>query len=312
MEIVQGLLHPINERPTVMTIGAFDGVHRGHRHLIGGAVRRARRLEHQSAILTFDPHPDLVVHPERGRLYLTSLEERAELIGALGADLLIVLPFTRATMGLSALDFMADVCGAVALRELWIGHDFALGRKREGNIVRLRELGHRFGYSVQAVDAYTLDDGTLVSSSRIREALLAGDVALAARLLGRPFSVRGTVVHGDQRGRTIGFPTANISVNDQHMLPADGIYVCRAFVGGQHYNAVTSIGFRPTFGGTTRTVEAYLLDFADDIYDETLKLDILHRLRGEEKYDGVAALIAQITQDVADTRAWLVATEKAK
>jgi riboflavin kinase / FMN adenylyltransferase len=305
MEIVHGLLHPINERPTVLTIGAFDGVHRGHRHLIGGTVRRARNLEYQSAVLTFDPHPDLVVHPERGRLYLTSLEERAELIDALGADLLIVLPFTRETMGLSALDFMANVCGAVALRELWIGHDFALGRKREGNVVRLRELGQRFGYSVHAVDAYALDDGTLVSSSRIRDALLAGDVALSARLLGRPFSVRGPVVRGDRRGRTIGFPTANVAVSDQHVLPADGVYVCQAEVDGQRYGAVTNVGLRPTFEGKRRTVEAYLLDFVDDIYDATLKLDLLHRLRGEQKFDGIAALIGQITQDVADARAWL-------
>jgi riboflavin kinase/FMN adenylyltransferase len=305
MELVHGLIHQINERPTILTIGAFDGVHRGHQHLIGAVVRRAKALGCQSAVLTFDPHPDLVVHPERDRLYLTSLEERTELIAALGVDLLIVMPFNREVMGLSALDFMMQVRSAVALRELWVGWDFALGRKREGTLDRLREIGRQLDYTVHPVDAFMLADGTLISSSRIREALQAGDIAIAAKLLGRTFSLSGTVVTGDQRGRTIGFPTANIAVGPQHVLPADGIYVCRAEVGGQRYGAATSIGVRPTFDGTTRTVEAYLLDFADDIYGETLKLDILHRLRGEEKYDSVAALVAQINQDVASTRAWL-------
>src|SRR5215207_8058999 len=143
MELVHGLLHSINEHATILTIGAFDGVHRGHQHLIDSAVRRARELGCQSAVLTFDPHPDLVIHPERDRLYLTSLEERAELIERLGADLLIVMPFTRQTMSLSAHDFMSSICKAVALRELWVGWDFALGHKREGNISRLREIGQQ-------------------------------------------------------------------------------------------------------------------------------------------------------------------------
>lgn len=305
MELVHGLIHQINERPTILTIGAFDGVHRGHQQLIGSIVRRARDLGCQSAVLTFDPHPDLVVHPERGRLYLTGVEERAELIAGLGGDLLIVQPFTRETMGLSAYDFMAKVCGAVALRELWVGWDFALGRKREGNLERLREIGHQLGYTVHPIEPFALAAGTPVSSTRIREALEAGDVATAAKLLGRPFSVRGPVVQGDRRGRTIGFPTANIAVNERHVLPADGIYVCHAYIAAQRYGAATSIGVRPTFDGKHRTVEAYLLDFVDDIYGEMLKLDILHRLRGEEKFDGVAPLVAQMTKDVVAAREWL-------
>ena len=145
MEIVQGLLPAINPQPTILTIGAFDGVHRGHQHLIGAAVRRARELGSQSAVLTFEPHPDTIIHPERTRLYLTSFEERAELIEAIGADLLIVLPFTRAVMGLPAQEFMRQICHSIALRELWVGWDFALGRKREGTIARLREIGHELG-----------------------------------------------------------------------------------------------------------------------------------------------------------------------
>jgi riboflavin kinase/FMN adenylyltransferase len=305
MELVHGLLDFINAHPTVLTIGVFDGVHRGHQHLIGNAVRRARDVGWQSAVLTFDPHPDTVIHPGREHLYLTSLEERAELIADLGVDLLIVLPFTREVMAQTAEQFMRHVRRAIALHELWVGWDFALGRKREGNVARLREIGLELGYSVHPVDAFDFADGTPVSSTRIRDALRAGDIETAALLLGRPFSVRGPVMRGEQRGRTIGFPTANISVADQHVRPGDGVYVCHAVVGGQRYGAVTNIGLRPTFDGKRRTVEAYLLDFVDDIYGETVRLDLLHRLRGEQKFEGIAALIAQITADVAAARAWL-------
>jgi riboflavin kinase/FMN adenylyltransferase len=304
MELVQGLPQPINERPTVLTIGAFDGVHLGHRRLIGSAVQRAQALDWQSAVLTFDPHPSLVIRPDRERLYLASLEERIEQIAGLGVDLLIVLPFNRDVMALTAHEFMARVCHAVALRELWIGHDFALGRGREGNLARLRDIGHELGYSVHPVEPLLLD-GAPVSSTRIRSALREGDLLSADRLLGHPFGLRGPVAEGARRGRTIGFPTANVAVDPRHILPADGVYVCHAQVAGQRYGAVTNVGMRPTFAGAHRTVEAYLLDFIDDIYGETLRLDFLHRLRGERKFDGIAALVAQITSDVAAARQWL-------
>ena len=305
MELVYGLPQPINERATILTIGVFDGVHRGHQRLIGGVARRARDMECQSAVLTFDTHPDMVVHPEHGRLYLTTLEERANLIADLGVDLLIVMPFTREVMARSAHDFMLQICQAVALREIWVGWDFALGRRREGDLARLREIGQELGYSVHPVGAITLPNGMLVSSTRIRTALGGGDVETAAVQLGRSFSVRGPVERGDQRGRTIGFPTANVVANDHHVLPANGVYVCHAWVGGQRYGAVTNVGVRPTFDGKRHTVEAYLLDFVDDIYGEMLQIDFLHRLRGEQKFDGIAALVAQITSDVGAARKWL-------
>lgn len=304
MNVVYGLPRPINELPTVLTIGVFDGVHRGHQQLIGGLVRRARALGCQSAVLTFDPHPDVVVRPARPHPLLASVDERAEQLAALGVDLLSVVPFTQELMGLSAHDFMLHVCEAVALRELWVGWDFALGRKREGDLRRLTELGHEFGYTVHPIERFSLGHEA-ISSTRIRTLLLEGDVSTAAYLLGRPFSLRGEVVQGDRRGRTIGFPTANVAVDAQHVTPGNGVYVCRATVGELQYGAVTNIGVRPTFEGTRRTVEAYLLDFAEDIYGQTLRLDFLHRLRGERKFDGIAALVAQITQDVAAARAWL-------
>jgi riboflavin kinase/FMN adenylyltransferase len=304
MELVHGLPPQINARPTIMTIGAFDGIHLGHQHLIGSVVGRAHALDVQSAVITFDPHPDLVVRPDRQRLYLTSLEERIELIEALGVDVLVVQPFTPAVMNQTAQEFMDHVCHALALRELWIGWDFALGRKREGNLARLREIGQHYDYAVHPVEPFMLD-GQPISSSRIRAALSEGDLETANRLLGRSFGLRGPVVQGDQRGRTIGFPTANIAVDELHVVPANGVYVCRAQVNGETYGAVTNIGVRPTFDGTHRTVEAYLLDFAGDIYGETLRLEFLHHLRGEKKFSGVAELVAQISRDTAAAREWL-------
>lgn len=304
MELVQGLPQPINERPTALTIGTFDGMHLGHQHLIGSTVRRARALGCQSAVLTFDPHPDLLIHPKRERLYLADLDERARLIADMGVDLLIVLPFTHDLMMLNAHEFLSRICGAIALRELWIGWDFALGRGREGDLPRLRAIGHELGYSVYPVEPFIFS-GAPISSTRIRTALREGDVTTAATLLGRPFSLRGAVMEGDRRGRTIGFPTANVAVDRHHALPGDGVYICHAWLGTARFGAVTNVGMRPTFSGAHRTVEAYLLDFVDEIYGEVIRLDFLHRLRGEQKFAGVAALIAQITSDVAAARKWL-------
>lgn len=305
MLIIQHLSQQINGLPTMLTIGVFDGVHRGHQHLIGSTVRRAQELGAQSAVLTFDPHPDLITRPERKRLYLGSLERRAELIAQLGVDVLVVMAFTNEIKALSALDFMRLITGALALRELWVGYDFALGRKREGNLARLAEIGGELGYTVHPVAAF-VEDGSPLSSSRIRTALAEGAVEAAAAMLGHPFSVDGPVVQGDQRGRTIGFPTANVAVSELQFLPADGVYVCQATVRGERYSAVTNVGIRPTFDGVRRTVETHLLNFAGDIYNEHLRVDFLHRLRGEQKFNGVQELVAQITRDAQAAREWLV------
>lgn len=306
MELVHGLPQPINAHPTVLTIGVFDGVHRGHQQLIDAAVARAASLGVQSAVLTFDPHPDIIINPNRQRLHLSTLDQRMALIAQLGADVLVVLPFSEATKNLGAQEFMAQICGALALRELWVGYDFALGRRREGDVARLRAIGIELGYTVHSVAPLLLDNAP-VSSSRIRAALAAGEVALAAGLLGRPFGVAGPVVQGDQRGRTIGFPTANVALDANQMLPIDGVYVCRAYLRDESFGAVTNVGVRPTFGGLRRTVETYILDFAGDIYGETLQVEFLHRLRGEQKFSGVGELVAQIGVDTAAARAWLAA-----
>lgn len=310
MQIVRGLEAIASQCPTTLTIGVFDGVHRGHQHLIGRVVERARAIKGCAAVLTFDPHPDLIIHPERQRLYLTSLEERAAQIAALGVDLLVVQPFDRALMGLTAMEFMQQICTALPLRELYVGHNFALGRGREGTIPRLGEIGRELGYQVFAVEPVLLD-GSVVSSTRIRTLIRSGTVDAVEPLLGRPYSLRGPVVEGDKRGRTIGFPTANMSVDDLLLLPADGVYVCRVAIepradqAAQQHFAVTNVGVRPTFAGMQRRVEAYLLDYNDELYGRVLRLEFLAHLRPEQRFDGVDALVAQIRRDVAGARAYL-------
>jgi riboflavin kinase/FMN adenylyltransferase len=294
---------PITDQPVVLTIGKFDGVHLGHQRLINTAVQRARAAGFACAVLTFDPHPRMVLTPQQPPRLLTSIPERAELVAALGAAFFVVVPFTRETMQTPALEYMQQICHALPLRELWVGEGFALGRKREGTVERLSEIGGELGYTVGTVAPVNLE-GEMVSASRVRDLLAAGAVERAARLLGRPFSVQGEVQHGAKLGRTIGFPTANLGIPAEHAIPADGVYVTRAYLANKPINAVTSIGVRPTIAGNLRrTVEAYLLDWAGDIYGETLRLAFLHRLREERKFDTIDALVAQMQRDVGEARA---------
>lgn len=285
----------------MLTIGKFDGVHLGHQRLVRGAVARAQQLGFASAVLTFEPHPDVVIRPERELYLLTSLEERIELLAQLGPELLLVVPFSRETMTTPAGDYMRQICTVLPLRELWVGEDFALGRGREGTVPRLRAIGQELGYTVETMGAVELD-GAPVSASRVRQRLYAGDVEGAIPLLGRPFWIRGTVVQGDRRGHELGFPTANIAVAPVHALPADGVYACRVYLNGEALPAVTNVGTRPTFGGTRRTVEAHLLDWSGNLYGEHLRLEFLHHLRGEQKFNGIDELVAQIGRDATRAR----------
>jgi riboflavin kinase/FMN adenylyltransferase len=287
-----------------MTIGKFDGVHLGHQHMIRHVVERAHNQGMQGAVLTFDPHPGTVLRPQKDIRLLTSLEERIELIAALGVDVLVVAPFNQETMSTPPYAYMRKICAALPLRELWVGENFALGRKREGNILRLAEIGRELGYTVGTLDTLIIG-GERVSSSRVRTMLVEGNVAMVEQLLGRHFDLHSLVVEGDHRGRTIGFPTANLAINERHALPADGVYTCYAHVDGRAWPAVTNIGIRPTFGELRRTVETHLLDWSGDLYGQSIRVEFLHRLRGEYKFDGIDALIAQITRDVEQARALL-------
>ena len=290
-----------------MTIGVFDGVHRGHQHLIGVLLERARPEGLATVALTFNPHPRTVLRPGTAITYLTSLEERVELLQGQGVDSVGVVAFTSELAQLSAEDFLSLLVQELEMRLLVVGPDFALGRNRAGTIGVMREIGERLGFRVEVAPLLAEADEK-VGSSAIRQALGAGDVERVGRLLGRPFSLRGPIVAGDRRGRALGFPTANIALGLDRALPAYGIFVTRAYVRESSHESCTSIGIRPTFDVEPRpVVETFILDFDEDIYGREMQIDLLRRLRGEERFASAEALIAQIHKDIENTREWFKA-----
>jgi riboflavin kinase / FMN adenylyltransferase len=301
MRLIHNLEDTQLTEETVVTIGSFDGVHRGHQSLIAGVREAALAVNRAAVVITFFPHPSVALRRAQP-FYLTSPAEKLVQINRTGVDLLIELPFMSETALLQAGEFVDRLVAQLRMRELWIGHDFALGYQREGNAEFLARLGETRGFTVQAVEPIT-DDGEVISSSAIRATLKRGEVAHAARLLGRWFRLSGRVVPGDGRGRTIGTPTANLDVWPEHAVPANGIYACRAWVGNIAHAAAVNIGTRPTVTDRTqRTIEAHLLDFDQDLYGLNVTLDFVEFLRGEQKFNGVSELAAQITQDVDHTR----------
>jgi riboflavin kinase / FMN adenylyltransferase len=290
---------------SVVTIGVFDGVHRGHQEIIGHAVKQARDLGIQSVVVTFDPHPAEVVRPGSHPAVLSSPTRKAELIEALGVDVLCVIPFTPGFSRLPAEQFAHDVLvehlhAAVVV----VGENFRFGHRAQGDIALLIRLGRTFGYQVERAPLVAAD-GVVFSSTYIRSCVDAGDVRAAAVALGRPHRVEGVVVRGDQRGAQLGYPTANLLCESHTAIPADGVYAAWLVRRGERSMAAVSIGTNPTFSGRERRVEAFVLDFSGDLYGERLALDFVARLREMRRYDGIEPLIAQIEQDVADTRAIL-------
>ncbi|WP_376792895.1 bifunctional riboflavin kinase/FAD synthetase [Thermoflexus sp.] len=294
-------LEAIDPAPSVVTVGAFDGVHLGHQALIGQVVAMARAHRWRSVVVTFFPHPVVVLRGEVP-FYLTSPEEKRRHIARLGVDLLVQIPFTVETARIRAADFVERLV-RIGMRALWAGPDFAMGYRREGTLPVLEELGRQYGYTVHVAMEFHLG-GRPVRSSRIREALRRGDVRSAAECLGRPFSVRGEVTAGAGRGQSLGFPTANLRIWPEHALPADGVYACWAGLpGGIRRMAVVNIGVRPTFDqGSERVVEAHLLDWTGDLYGRPLTLHFIERLREERKFASALELVAQIRQDIARAR----------
>jgi riboflavin kinase / FMN adenylyltransferase len=287
-----------------LSIGVFDGVHRGHQMLIGRMIEEARKRHLTGGVITFHPHPLTVVRPEIKISYLESLERRVELLGNLGVDFVSVLQFTSELQQVSAEDFARLLVEEAGLRLLVVGEDFRLGRGGEGTIEVLAALGEELGFEVLPVPLLG-DDSDRVSSTRVRNALAAGEMEEVGDLLGRSFFLRGPVLHGDERGRQIGFPTLNIGVSADRWLPPNGVYITRAHVGDREFHACTNIGIRPTFeGDSRRLVETHLLDFEGDLYGELVTVELLHRLRPEQKFNGIDKLTAQIQQDLVATREW--------
>jgi riboflavin kinase/FMN adenylyltransferase len=288
--------------PTILTIGKFNGLHLGHRALLQQVVARAQELGAASAALTFEPHPTVVLQPEHARVYLAPVDEQRRLMATTGIEHVIVLRYDDQLRQQSAEQFMRQLCAYINLHELWVGPEFRLGYRAQGTVEVLRSLGQQLGYTVHPITKLERA-GTPISASRIRELLQVGRVAEVAPLLGRRFAVVGEVVKGDQRGRTIGFPTANVAVDPQHLLPADGVYACYVTLAdGSEHPAVTNVGVRPTFGVLNRTVEAHLLDWSGDLYGQTIRVAFVERLRGEQKFSGIDELKAQIGRDADRAR----------
>ena len=288
---------------SVVTIGVFDGVHRGHAQLIGRAVQRARELDVPAVLLTFDPHPSEVVRPGSHPAQLSTLRRRAELVEQLGVDVFCVLPFTVELSRMPPAEFVHELLvERLHVTTVVVGQNFTFGYKAAGDVDLLHTLGRRFGFTTEGAGLLSQGEVTF-SSTYIRSCIDAGDVAAAASALGRPHRVEGIVVRGDRRGTDLVYPTANLSTPRYAAIPADGVYACRFVHRGRELAAAVSVGTNPTFSGRERRVEAFVLDLDEDLYGEQVALDFVARLRGMERFESPAELVTQMDDDVARTRA---------
>ncbi len=306
----------------MLTIGVFDGVHRGHAELIAHAVKASRSRGVPSVLMTFDPHPMEVVFPGSHPAQLTTLTRRAELVEELGIDVFLVMPFTADFMKLTPERYVHELLvEKLHVVEVVVGENFTFGKKAAGTVESLRRAGERFGFAVESmslVSEYHDSETVTFSSTYIRSCVDAGDVVAATEALGRPHRVEGVVVRGDGRGMQLGFPTANIAPPMHSAIPADGVYATwftvlghgprtGTVVPGERYQAAVSIGTNPTFSGRTRTVEAYVLDSNADLYGQHVALDFVARIRGQQKFDSIDDLVAAMDDDTARTRTLLSA-----
>jgi riboflavin kinase / FMN adenylyltransferase len=293
---------PAGFGPSVVTIGVFDGVHEGHRAIVDRLIGAARVASLPAVVVTFDPHPMAVVRPDSQPATLTSVARRADLLEALGVAAMLVLPFTTERSRQSPEDFVREVLvSRLQAATVVVGSNFRFGYRARGDVDLLRRLGAEFGFTVNGLD---LVDG--MSSTVVRELLAAGDVEAAARALGRPYRIEGEVVRGDARGKELGYPTANVQSPVGSAVPGDGVYAGELIVDGERHPAAISVGTNPTFDGTVRRVEAYVLDRDDlALYGKDVAVDFVVRLRGMVRFDNVDELIAQMADDVERARAAL-------
>ncbi|MDR7520869.1 MAG: bifunctional riboflavin kinase/FAD synthetase [Armatimonadota bacterium] len=302
MIIVEGLdaYRPCG-RPVCLALGTFDGVHLGHRAVIRTVCEAAAQEDGDAVVLTFDPHPLTIIAPPEAPFLLTTLEERVALLAAMGVDMLVVVRFTEAVRQMSAADWLDLLADRIGPRRFVLSSTHAFGRDREGTPAFLEAWAARRRIGVTVVPPVT-NAGTVISSTAIRDRLREGDVRTAGEWLGQWYSIRGTVVPGEGRGRRLGVPTANLLVPAEKVVPARGVYAAYATARGQTHRAAVNVGLRPTFGGDRLTVEAHLLDADVDLYGQPLELAFVERLRDERRFDGVDALKAQMAADIARTR----------
>ncbi len=289
---------PENLKGAFVTIGNFDGVHLGHRSIFRRLVEAARREGRPAAAISFDPHPKMILHPELRPFYLiTTTEEKIRLLAELGLDAFILIPFSAEYARMTATEFVHGILWEqLRIRRIIIGHDYTFGRGKEGNETFLSEAGRRLGFEVDVMNAFCVGD-TVISSTKIREALLAGDVRFAATLLGRPYNLGGRVTSGNRRGVQLGFPTANI-IPVKELVPRRGVYAVRVLFRGHRHDGIVNIGFNPTFSGQEQTIEAHIFDFRRDLYGEDLEILFIERIRDEVRFENSGKLIEQIHRDI--------------
>ncbi len=301
MQVEKQLAQIKPQQETMVSIGVFDGVHLGHRRLLTHLRDEAKSKNRLSVVVTFKSHPEVVLGGRNRSLWLNDLDTRINLIREIGIDIVIALPFSAELAQLTAPRFIEMLKEYLKMRGLIVGPDFALGRNREGDAEKLRSLGEEMDFTVEVIPTVVVD-GIVVSSSTIRQALADGDMKKVEKLTGRLFSLRGQVVSGDRRGRELGFPTANLNLTSDQALPADGIYATITHAGAHPLPSVTNIGVRPTFGGKKRLVETYILDFEGDLLGQQLTIDMVEKLRDEERFETVEALKARIVMDIEQAR----------
>ena len=312
MEVIRGSENiPESLKGAFVTIGNFDGVHLAHRFIFRKLVEEARAAGRPAVAISFDPHPKMVLHPEKRPFYLiTTEEEKIGLLAGLGLDAFILIPFSLEYARTTAAEFVQGILWEkLRIGRILIGHDYTFGRGKEGNEAFLTEAGRRLGFDVEVIEAHCVGD-TVISSTKIREALLKGDVRFAATLLGRPYNLRGPVVSGNRRGVKLGFPTANIAA-EKELVPARGVYAVRVIRQGKRFDGVLNIGFNPTFADQKQSIEVFILDFQGDIYGETIEILFIDRLRDEVRFGSVDELIAQIGRDIDRAREILGTEESA-
>ncbi|NTV50812.1 MAG: bifunctional riboflavin kinase/FAD synthetase [Geobacteraceae bacterium] len=289
---------------SIVTIGNFDGVHRGHAEIFAHLKQQSIIRDLPSVVVTFEPHPLKVISPESAPCLITTFEQKSKLIEEFGIDYLVVVPFSMELSQMSANDFVLRIlCIPLGMRHIIIGHDYAFGRGREGNFNTLETLGVLNGFTLEDLPPIGAD-GEIFSSSLVRSAVADGDMEAAAQILGRYYHISGTVVHGREIGQTIGFPTANIATPNE-LIPSDGVYAAMVEVDGHLVKGACNIGFNPTFGGNIRTVEVFLIDYSANIYDHGIMVHFVRRLRSVQNFSDVASLKAAINQDVASCRTTL-------
>ncbi|HAG51751.1 MAG TPA: bifunctional riboflavin kinase/FAD synthetase [Deltaproteobacteria bacterium] len=297
MQVIRDIKKLKNIKPPIITLGNFDGVHIGHQQVLRAVKERSGQLKLPSIVYTFDPHPLKVVAPHKSPLLLTTPEEKIELLKKSGIDYLILARFTKDFASQHPRKFVADILvKQLNAKEIWVGHDYAFGKGRGGTIKYLKELGNELGFRVYVIHAYK-KRGAIVSSSKIRKYLIEGTVKEAAAFLGRPYALSGKVVKGRNIGKHLGFPTANILVHNE-LIPKDGIYAVRVFLGKKIYKGAANIGFAPTFHTKRRAVEVHIIGFKGNIYGKKIKMEFEERLRGEKVFKSARELAIQIRKDV--------------